>query len=169
MAVFWHSFSHGHLHPMLWGCVPIVVILISVNCLMGTYTLRCRDASLWSYFISDSAISWVPPPYTVGMRPHSRISFSVNNLMGTYTLRCGDASPWLYLVSRISFRHQIVTSFHFSRAPTPTHFCRLVSTPKPVSQLVPAWYQCPCLPTLALDPPTTRLSPPTLDPNTRTS
>ena len=115
---------------------------------MGTYTLRCGDASTWSYFISDSVVSWVPPPYAVGMHPHSRISFSVNNLMGTYTLHCGDASPWLYLVSRISFHqlmgtdthfihrlavlshtHQIVTSFCFSRAPTPTHFCRLISTP----------------------------------------
>ena len=120
------------------------------------------------------------------MRPHNHISFSVNNLMGTYTLHCRDASLWSYLVSRISFhqlmgtnthfvhrlailshtRHQIVTSFCFSRAPTPTHFRRLVSTPKPILQLIPARYQCPRLPTLASDPPTSRLSPPALKPKT---
>ena len=32
-------------------------ISFSVNNLMGTYTLHCRDASLWSYFILDSVIS----------------------------------------------------------------------------------------------------------------
>ena len=119
---------------------------------MGTYTLHCGDASLWLYFISDPAVSWVPPPYAVGMRPHSCISFSVNNLTGTYTLHCRDTSPWSYLISRISFCQlmgmdtyfvhrlavlsrtcQIVTLFHFSRAPTPTHFRRLVSTPTQTS------------------------------------
>ena len=120
---------------------------------MGTYTLHCGDVSPWLYFISDSVVSWVPPPYAVGMHPHSHISFSVDNLTGTYTLHCGDASPWSYLVSRISFhqlmgtnthfvhrlavlsctRRQIITSFRFSRAPTPTHFRHLISTPTQTS------------------------------------
>ena len=39
--------SHGYLHPTLWGCIPMVIFCLRF---MGTSTLHCGDASLWSYF-----------------------------------------------------------------------------------------------------------------------
>ena len=85
ILLFWSRIppSHGYLHPTLWGCIPIVIFLISVNSLMGTYTLCCGDVSPWSYFVSDS---WAPPPYTVGMHPCGCI-FILDSVisLGTYT------------------------------------------------------------------------------------
>ena len=101
LVVFLQSFSHGHLHPMLWGCGPIVIfhsqstvsqvptlqgcipVVVLRLGFMGTSTLCCRDVSLWSYFILDLVVS-----------------------LGTHTPLLGTTT------------HHFVHS-SFSRAPTP--------------------------------------------------
>ena len=71
--------AHGYLHPMLWGCVPVVVLHFW-SWIPPSYGYL--HPTLWGcvpivIFHSRSTISREPTPYTAGMRPHGRISFLI--------------------------------------------------------------------------------------------
>ena len=92
----------GNPHPTQW--------FSHTHFLMGTSTLRCGDASPWSYFISDS---WAPPPYTAGMHPHGRISSWIwsSHWAPTPNLSCSAPLPHSFSFS-FSCSHSYSTLGH---------------------------------------------------------